>query len=551
MDARTGVVRLRSGARSRALDGRGVAVSAGDDAVVVEGPDAGALWAVLEPVLRDGVDRGRLLADFGEPTRRAVQAILDRLDEHQLLRSVEPVAHDVAAAAFLETVARRPAAAATLVGVTPLRVRGAGPVARSAAEHLVRAGYAQVTLESGSDDDAAADAVHVDRLAPDGAWYPVAFAMSAGATTVLGPRNRDADASLEAAVRARLGERAAADEPAAPHALVGTQLALVVLTATARAADGRPGPRAWPEYLVTTSGLVSEPHPHAILPPLAAPAADPGPATAGPAPTADDEARDWTPPAGFPHHADQADVPDEDALTRLAPAWDPVLGVVAEPVLLDLPQRPVGLAALVDAEGRTRAGIGTGTAAARLDAVLAELRAVAGEPAGWTTGLGTSTDAARVDAAVRLVERAELGWQPHRLQAPAYGLVAQQRLDVVAGVLGYAPHVALAAAAGLCRVDVRAADGTLLGRAVATTPGAAATGALLRAAGTLQWRTSHTALVTTTPEVDPLDTRSPGVREQVAQWLAGPGAQLVRVAVPAAARSWQGVGLRAVVAAWT
>ncbi|UJP40523.1 hypothetical protein [Cellulomonas palmilytica] len=592
-----GEVRLRSGTRSRELDGR-IAVSAGSSAVIVDGADAQALWTAIEPVLRAGVRPDRLLAAVPEHGRAVVAGILERLDAHQLLREVEPPTEPVPALDHLEAVTRRPAAAARLVASTTLRVRGAGPVVRSVVAHLGAAGYARVVEQpepqqpeaqhpeaqqpqpqhpgpqhptprsSAGSVPATVPApvpglvlARVERQAADESWRPVAFAAGDARTVVVGPCDRDADERLEAAALERVarsggheppgttGDRSAPrpgvrpqgpgeddEAPSAPEALlaelVGAQLALATLDSSAREVEPAP-PAPAPRYLVTTSGLVSERRPHVALPRLGR----------------DGRVLDvdaWA----------TRDVPaDPVALARLEPVWDPVLGAVGEPLPLDLPQSPVGLAALVDDEGRTLGGIGTTTAAARVDVVLDALRVPAGPAVhrAGSLGLGVAAAAARADAVARLVERSDLGWRPVPLDQLTLDAQASRLHTSLTRRLGVRVGVGLArSSSGLCRVDVRDADGELLGRAVATSPAAAAAGALLRAVGLAQWQSSQAALVTPDPVLDVLDTRSAPVRAEVDAWArAAVAAGAVQLVEPDRADGWGGVGVHAAVASWT
>jgi len=539
-------VRLRAGTRSRDLDGRGVAVSAGASAVVVDGVGARALWSTIEPALRTGVEPDVLLASVPDDGREVVAGILAQLDRHHLLREVEPAADDVPALAHLEAVARRPAAAARLVATTTLRVTGTGPVAATAAAHLLAAGYPEVVTRAEEPPRAPATPrtgsarllARVERLGPDDAWHPVAFAAGDERTVLVGPRDRDADALGEAAALARVGRADADDGPPAPQTLLGTlvgaQLALAVLGSSARAADGTTPPR-WPSYLVTSGGLVSEPRTHVVLPRLGA----------------DGRVLDvdaWADTA--------AGGSDVLALERLEPVWDPVLGAVGEPLPLDLPQLPVGLAALVDDEGRTLGGIGTTTAAARLDAVLGALRVVAAGPTGHpggSLGLGTTPAAARADAVARLVERSDVGWRPAPVDRGALGPGSRRLAAALTRQLGVPALVTLAVAGtGLRRADVRDRDGALLGRAVATTTGPAVHEALLRAVGLVQWQSSHASLVAPDPVLDVLGTRTPAVLAEVDGWAcAAVASGALQVVEPRHADGWGTVGVQAAVASWT
>jgi len=537
-------VRLRRGTRARPLDGRGIAISAGAHAVIVDDAGAQAWWTTIEPVLRAGVEPDRLLATVPDGGREVVSGILAQLDAHHLLREVEPAADEVAAFAHLETVTRRPAAAARLVASTTLRVTGDGPVAHAVGAHLAAAGYARVLGQPTTSNPAVAHApnvlARVERLGAGDAWHGVAFALGDSRTLVVGPGNRDADACLEVAALARLARLGAPEEPAAPEslpaALVGAQLALAVLASTARACDGT-APGRWPEYLVTSDGLVSEPRTHVALPRL----------------VHEGRALDvdaWTSGAAHDEHGDAA------ALRRLEPVWDPVLGLVGEPMSLDLPQLPVGLAALVDDDGRTLGGVGTTTAAARLDAALDALRLPADGPVGHlagSLGLGVSASAARADAVARLVERSDLGWRP------VWRDLASMRPDVRRLHVALTRHLARpvtvslhASEVGLHRVDVRDLDGDLLGRAVAADESAATRGALLRAVGLTQWQESGAGLVPAEPAIDVLDTRSPDVRRQVDRWArAAVATGALHLVEPERAGDWATVGVHAVVASWT
>ncbi len=589
-----GEVRLRSGTRSRELDGR-IAVSAGESAVIVDGADEQALWTAIEPVLRAGVRPDRLLAAVPEHGRAVVARILARLDEHHLLREVEAAMEPLPALDHLETVTRRPAAAARLVATTTLRVRGSGPVVRSVVAHLNAAGYARVVEQR---EPAARALARVERQAADLTWRPVAFAAGDARTVVVGPCDRDADAGLEAAVLERVARGSAlepvvepdttagtgtgtgtgiesgietgietgieagthtgihtgtrpgtdtgvrtgtadaggAPVPSVPETLlaelVGAQLALAALDSSAREVEPAP-PAPAAHYLVTTSGLVSERHPHVTLPRLGR----------------DGRVLDvdaW---------AVRDVVADPVALARLEPVWDPVLGVVGEPLPLDLPQAPVGLAALVDDEGRTLGGVGTTTAAARVDVVLDALRVATGPAVhrAGSLGLGVAAAAARADAVARLVERSDLGWRPAPLDRTRLDAQAHRLHTSLTRRLGERAAVGLAVSGtGLCRVDVRDADGGLLGRAVATSPAAAAAGALLRAVGRVQWHESQVTLVPTDPVLDVLDTRTASVRTEVDAWArAAVAAGAVQLVEPDHADGWGGVGVHAAVASWT
>lgn len=421
-----------------------------------------------------------------------------------------------------------PGRAARLVGATALRVDGDGPVARAAAAHLAAAGYAHVDLGSGTGPGVLA---RVTRRGPDGTWRPVAFAVAGARGVLVGPRNRDADIVLECAARAavhRDGDDAVAG---LPGALVGEQLAHAVLASTARTVGGGPVAR-WPEYLVTTPDLATRPRTLVGLRALG--------------------------PGGRPVRPDAWDGrpgPDERegvVLDRLAPLWDAVLGVVAAPLPLDLPQVPVGLAAVVDDDGRTRGGVGWTTAAARLDAVLAALRPVAGGSAtGWALGLGASAGAARAEAVARLVDRTGADWRERDPGTAVRGAeVAALRAVLVRSAGAPVRVVHAAGPGGLRRVDVLDRTGTLIGRAVAPGSGAAAGGALLRAAGRLRW--SDARLVTPEPDLDPLDTRSAAVRDGLDAWArTAVAAGELRLRVPDGAERWAGAGLHAVAASWT
>lgn len=536
-------VRLRVGTRARSIDGRGIAISAGTSAVIVDDAGAQALWTTIEPVLRAGVEPERLMATVPRRGRGVVDGILERLDAHQLLREVEPDAPEIAALAHLETVTRRPGAAARVVAATTVRVTGEGPVAHAVAAHLGALGYACVLMKTYTPEHVAPRASHVlarvERLGPDDAWHDVAFAVGDARTTVVGPRNRDADTGLEDAVLGRLSRFCVPDAPPDPEplsaALVAAQLALAVLASCGRAVEDD-DPPVWPEYLVTTDGVVSEPRPHVALPRLAHDGRVLG-------------VDAWTTSEPHDEHGDPA------ALEGLSPVWDTALGLIGEPLPLDLPQLPAGLAALVDDEGRTLGGVGSTTAAARLDAAFAALRPVANGPAGHLAGmlgLGTSACAARADAVARLVERSDLGWRPVWREIESFGADVRSLHVALTRHLARPVSVALSASeVGLHRVDVRAPDGELLGRAVACSAGAAAHGALLRAVGFAQWQTSGACLVGRNPVIDVLETRASAVRTQLDRWARAAVGEGLRLVVPERAVDWHRLGVHAVVASWT
>ncbi|CAM5786735.1 hypothetical protein [Cellulomonas persica] len=459
-----------------------------------------------------------------------------------------------------------------------MRVTGDGPVARAVAAHLEAVGYGHVVTQPsapGAGDRVPHLLARVERLCADDTWHDVAFAFGDARTTIVGPRNRDTDAEVEAAALARLARQGASGRPTATSpggtahgtassttpgttpafapvsapvpapapahdpltvALVAAQLALAVLDSTGRLVEDG-DPQRWPELLVTTDGIVSELRLHVALPRL----------------SRDGRALDvdaWS--ASEPHddHGDPA------AIARLEPLWDTVLGLVGEPLPLDLPQLPAGLAAIVDDDGRTLGGVGATTAAARLDVALGALRVAADGPVGHLPGmlgLGTSAAAARVDAVARLVERSDLGWRPLWREVETLGADVRSLHVALTRHLGRPVTMSISASeVGLHRVDVRDPDGELLGRAVASGVGAAAHGALLRAVGLAQWQTSGAHLVTPDPVIDVLDTRSPTVRVQLDLWARSAvetGALLL--VVPERADDWRTVGLHAVVASWS
>lgn len=204
--ARTADVRLRRGTRTRDLEGRGVAVSTGGAAVVVDGANAVRLWAAVRPVLESGVDPDALLAAVPPAGRAVVAGLLDRLAEHDLLREVEDAPPEVPAATLdhLESITRRPHAAARALLAARLRVRytGSREVAEAAATNLAQAGFTPLpdVVRAGAGDawagaGATTGATVVERQDGD-AWVPVAFVAGTGDRRLVGPRDQDATPEL-------------------------------------------------------------------------------------------------------------------------------------------------------------------------------------------------------------------------------------------------------------------------------------------------------------------------------------------------------------------
>lgn len=546
-------IRLRRGARVRATRGRGIAVSAGEVAVVLDGAAGESLWSAVEPALRRGVTRESLLHAVPAAARSALVKMLDELDRQGLIREVEPSCADGPALEHFEAVTRRPVAATRCLADCELRVAGRGRLVAVVAQHLRDAGAARVAeaveavqAAEAVDPDARCDLL-VERR-DGGGWLPVVCALGNGVYSIVGPRNRDLEpGDVEAVVRCLQRGHSTQSRRGLHDALVAAQVALLTLGSIARSVEDAAPTATWQEYLVTNTNLVAEPRPCAILPSLCFSARSPQPAPSVPlAPT--------------------VPIAPTAALAQLEPLWDTVLGVIAEPQALDLSQLPVALAVATREGDATIAGIGVTTAEARLDAVFELLRCRQERMPHAAFGIGETTMAARIAAFVSLIDApadstaearrddgdgpADTRWV--EVEARCERLSALGRRLHAALTLRFGHEVVVAAAThtrllGLLRAEV-VVDGVMLGRAYATEPEHAVVGALLRATGAVQLRHDPNEAAAVAPVVRALAARCIEGAEALDAWIQE--CEELRVLEPVGAQQWRRAHLETAVVSW-
>lgn len=467
-------VRLRPTTSSRDMEGRGVAISAGGSAVVINGVHGVTLWRAVEPHLRRGVDPAGFVATLPASARSTVQSLMGELEDHGLL--VRDELEDDAAAAhpaidYLRRVCRAPVAAARRTASTSLTISGAtGDLADALRVQLAVCGFASVTFEPGA--DALGQSPIAMIRASDGLGQRTVVLIGAcGGFCAVGPvEGADAD-HTEVVFR-----RWAIDAPSSigPNwaALVAGQAALAALRAMDVTSDASPTMTPGNTYVTSTAELVAEPRQFTMF-----------------SDNAEPETLSVDDLALVP--GTETSVPD--TLASMEALWDPVFGVVSGAVPGALPQQPVGLARSGD--GRV-IGVGGSTAEARLAAVAEELTRV------WRStvrtpgpigelGVGPTTTDAAAAAFVALLDADEAARTDAGATSGAVAVTGTARWLASAAVLILGREVSVESTwlagrwSGIVRVIADLGDGAC-GVAYGLSEQGAAEGALLRAVGRAQ-----------------------------------------------------------------
>ncbi|NXY99378.1 hypothetical protein HYE82_34405, partial [Streptomyces sp. BR123] len=479
------VRRLRPGAAVTVLRD-GLHLRGRRGSVTLEGSKAlPALWRLLEEPLRDG-GLERLLdgMEADSPVRRAVDTLLARLDEHDLLvtRPAEPAGGAGPVARWLEATGEDPAAAAAALAVARAEVLAAapeGPLARAAGRALAAGGLPV----SYTPDPALSEGsvlLYVRGAGPD---RGIAAGLCAGTGYATAPGSAAQIRSDAAALELRLTPAPAASvtPPRLLAVLVGGAAAHRLLCAAAGLAD----PADEGEDGRLLPGL-----PAVLL-------ADARPLRA--------EYRSWLGPeridadrrAGLEPAGTLA-----EALRRVTALGDRRCGVLPEPVPGNLPQLPVSLAACTAAAAGPEGGPphpgglpdpgGPVSGAPRLDLARLEVFCRAAElrlgGAGFTVGADPGHARGR---ALRAAAAERLGRSTHRTQeAPGEWdthLQARHWWTTLTARLGVSAHLEVFRAAPGAKVYHAVVHGTgtsarpVLGEAVEATPGDAAAFAALAA----------------------------------------------------------------------
>lgn len=522
------VMRLRRSVQVRTLEHRGVAVSAGHDAVVLDGAAAEQLWLALEPRLRQGVSAEALLASVPERARRVTDGLWQQLVDHRLLCVAGSVGEETVFAAgplaeHFERTAQDPGRAMARARVATVQVAGDPALAEALRGVLTETGIL-VDARTDAQDLPLAGltqeyAVLTLRLAAERHHVLVA---RAGGYRLVGPL--PAGEAERAALRRWLDLRAGEavtqlwSRDRVADSLAAAQAVLVLLEILGEASPAGPAP----VFHVTSPDVVAERHPLAVLPSL------------GPADHVVDLDEVLT--------AGDAAVPVDDVLRAAEPLWSGPLTTWRGPVPGALPQLPIGLAIAGTGAGAAPAGpastgatevvgVGLDTADARLSCVeqLVERE----------TGLSVGRSAAA--AVARAVTRAVLDglWLPDR-QAPAVTTPLARRL-LQALTLREGVPVTLRSGSTrgplpLTRVEVLDERGRRLATGLAAEPDRAVEEALLAGLGAVQ-AAPHGVSVSTAPM-----PRLPSTQENLVRWALASGPVVRR---PAGSPLWSALGLHA------
>lgn len=531
--------RLRRSVSARTLEGRGIAVSAGRTAVVLDGAAAEQLWAAIEPVLRTGVAVPDLLDRLPAAARPAAGGLLDQLEEHALLCAATAPAEGPLGEHF-ERTADDPAAASAAAARTAVEVGGddAGLVAEIL-EAFAGTGLRVRASRTPAVPLPGAPGATVTTYAPgaepgDGDAGRSVLVLRAGDWRLVGPAPdsrgaREALRSWATRARALAGPANAARDGIADR-LAGAQAVLDTLTTLS--AD-RPGaPDATPaRYHLTSPDVVSEVHPLVALPDLA-----PG-------------GELLAPEVLIGHGAGGAGT-DGDFLEQTEQLWLGPLSPWSGPVPGDLPQLPVGLA-VAGTAGHPVAEAGVDTADARAACVerLAEFTAAASAAAsdsatGPSGVIGVGRDPSHAVArAVTHWAHAHLTWtdpdegRPETLPGSPFARRLWTALTIREGVVASTRTrtATVGGAPDLVLVEVLDAAGRVLGSGLATTAAAALDEALVPAVGSAlpQAGPRTTADSAPRPRLEP-------TRLALAAWAA---VAPVEVRRPGGAPGWVRLGL--------
>lgn len=508
-------MRLRRSVHVRTLEHRGVAVSCGHDAVVLDGAAAEQLWVALEPRLRTGVTAEALLASVPERARRVTGDLWQQLLDHRLVCVAGSTPDEATAGAsstlveHFERTAHDPDRALARTRAAVVHLAGDLVLTQVLRETLAETGIA---VDAGPDDLDEGPRVHTRKHVVITLRLPAErhhiLLARAGGHRLVGPLPPGA------AERTALGRwlELRAAEAATPlwsrdriaDALAAAQAVLVLLEIL-----GEASPAGWtPVYHVTSPDVVAERHPLALLPSL-------GPMehivdleevlAAGPAPLRED-----------------------DVLRAAEPLWSGPLTTWRGPVPGALPQLPIGLA-LAGVGTTDLVGVGLDTADARLSCVeqLAEHEA------------GLSVGRSPAAAVARAVTRAVLPgpWRPAPW-GPAVTTPLARRLLQALTLREGVPVTLRSGTTGdampLTRVEVLEERGGLLATGLAAEPDRAVEEALLAAVGAVQ-AAPHDVRVGTDPV-----PRLAATQHDLVRWASGHGLVVRR---PALSAAWSALGL--------
>lgn len=545
-------VRLRRGVASRTIPGRGVAVSAGSTAVVINGRTAEQLWHLLEPRLRAGTTVDELVGLLPVAAAEFVRGLFDQLEGHNLLCFVEePTAEAVPGLPYFEHSAQRPLAAARRMGQVQLLLVSTDQVlldeCRSA---LAEAGFGKIQSELVAAEEMAAlpgcdgrARVAMLQLAGRRGPEPVAAAIEAGGWRVTGPTNGQLDMSqLPLLLEWARGRDGSVPTQHSAVSRLGDKLAAGQMALAAMAAMEPQGSET--AFMVTNPDIVSEPHPLFQLERL--PSAD---SQAAPANT-------WTQPM----LAELAEAPQPDPADILPcyeSLWQGLLTPWNGPDPGQLSQLPMGAAQAgfkrFDLPDIQESGLST--AAARVNCLEALATVWAGEAGPHRTRRVGHTPAAALAAGMIHALDKRPGWT--RLAEPdaagQFPARARRLFSTLSLRFGIDAKIAMEtlplAAEPQFRATVVDGSGTPIGCGIAPRRELALVEALIKAAGNAQLDRDEAAHGFAARTV--LGAELPETRSALARWAALNAASAgMEISVPSHCGRWTRAGLHVVEIAW-
>lgn len=545
-------VRLRRGVASRTMPGRGVAVSAGSTAVVINGRTAEQLWHLLEPRLRAGTTIDELVGMLPVAAAEFVRGLFGQLEEHNLLCFVEePTAEAIPGLPYFENSAQYPLAAARRMGQVQLLLAATEQALLDECRNaLAESGFGKIQSELVAAGDMAAlpcgkstARMAMLQLAGQQGPEPVAAAIEAGGWRVTGPTNGQLELSQLPLLLEWASEREE-NEPTQHPAVsrIGDKLAAAQMALAAMAAmEPHGGDSA---FMVTNPDIVSEPHPLFQLERL--PRSD---SRAAPENT-------WTQPM----LAELAEAPQPDPADILPcyeSLWQGLLTPWNGPDPGQLSQLPMGAAQAgfkrPDLPGIQETGLST--TAARLNCLEALATAWAGEAGPHRTRRVGHTPAAALAAGMTHALDNRPGWirMAETDAAGQFPARARRLFSTLSLRFGIDATVAMEnlplAAEPLFRATVVDGAGTTIGRGIAPRRELALEEALIKAAGNAQLVRDEAARHLAARSM--LGAELPETRSALARWAALNAAQAgMEISAPLHCGRWTRAGLHVVEIAW-
>lgn len=545
-------LRLRHAVSSRSIQGRGVAISSGSTAVVINGNAAEKLWQYLEPRLRAGTTRPELTSALPETVATTVLGLLEELGAHDLLCFVEEPAdpdETLPGLAHFEKTAKHPMAAARRMARTELMLTASDSVLlEECTTALEEAGFNligrslpwQQDPESIPDMPSGTEVAVLQMLGASG-WEIAAVALESCGWRVVGPTSGHFDAKqwpmlLGWARQQSAGSRA--QHPAVSR--LGSKLAATQLALAAMAA--MEPERETSVFMVTNPDVVSEPHPLFGLAPVQG------------APHPENLNSVWDDRA-LAAALDSPQPDPSDALPGYEELWRGVINPWNGPAPMNLGQLPLGAAqaGLAGANSQDIAEIGLSTASARINALesLATLWASAPGP-GWTRHAGHTGLAAVAASAMHAMDK-KSGWVHESELGPQFTARSRRLWSALTLRFGIDATLQVESWRGghtpLFRVTVLDPAARPIGRGIAPQPESALEEALIRAVGATQIAADEHAKELAAPAA--LGMELAETRRSMTRWVAAHREQLgISIHTPEHTERWLQAGLHVVDIRW-